>query len=111
MARWHLDELRRSLERRGWRVVAELPGDDTRISGSWKLERARDSAAGVIIDFEGLGGDGLHCLPMDESYACRARGTQHTLYFGRRGTPSSPARARWRQELALFTKAVGSASV
>src|SRR5262245_14569426 len=103
MAQWHLDELRRSLERLGWRIVAELPGDDYRVSGSWKLQRARDPLI-VTIDFDGLGGDGRNCLPMNESYACRVRGTQHSLYFGRRGMPNSPTRARWRQELASFTR-------
>jgi len=34
-ADWHLKELRASLEKRGWRVAAELPGDDRTISGSW----------------------------------------------------------------------------
>ena len=35
MARWHLDELRSALERKGWRVVAQLPGDDYRVAATW----------------------------------------------------------------------------
>src|SRR5262245_97098 len=92
MAQWHLDELRRGLERFGWRMVAELPGDDVRVSGSWQLLRGNDPSV-LTIDFDGLDGTGLHCLPMQESYACRIRGTDHVLYFGRRGTPTSAVRA------------------
>jgi hypothetical protein len=36
MADSHLMELRASLEKRGWQVAAELPGDDRAISGSWE---------------------------------------------------------------------------
>jgi hypothetical protein len=104
MAQWHLDELRRRLERFGWRIVAELPGDDVRISGSWRLERARDPSI-LIIDFEGLDGSGLRCLPMNESYGCRIRHTRHGLYFGRRGTRSSFVRTRWLGELTAFIRA------
>ena len=106
MAQWHLDDLRRTLERSGWRIVAELPGDDIRISGSWRLERSRDPSV-IMIDFEGMDGTGLRCLPMNKSYACRIRGTQHTLYFGRRSRPKSRARARWLQALASFAEAGG----
>jgi len=53
MANWHLKELRASLEKRGWRVAAELPGDNRAISGSWDMKRAGDTCH-LIIDFEGL---------------------------------------------------------
>jgi hypothetical protein len=107
MAQWHLDELRRRLERFGWRIIAELPGDGVRVSGSWQLERSGDPSV-LTIDFDGLDGTGLRCLPTPESYACGIRGTEHVLYFGRRGTPSSVVRARWREELASFVKSADS---
>src|SRR5215831_6643233 len=78
MADWHLRELRASLEKRGWRVAAKLPGDDRAFCGSWNLKRAGNTRD-LMIDFEGL--DEKRVLPMSESYACRARGTSHTLYF------------------------------
>lgn len=99
MARWHLDELRSTLERKGWRVVNELPGDEYRISGTWELQRSSDPRS-LFIDFDGL--DDLNTLPLDESYACRVRGTDHSLYFGRRGETGSTARTRWRDELSSF---------
>jgi hypothetical protein len=106
MAQWHLDELRKSLEQHGWRIVAELPGDGVRFSGAWQLQRGNDPSA-PVIDFDGLDATGTNCLPMPESYGCRVRGTRHVLYFSRRGTPRAPARTRWQRALAAFTRAVG----
>lgn len=103
MARWHLDELRTVLERKGWRVVAELPGDDYRVSATWELRRSGEPDP-LLIDFEGL--DDLKVLPVDESYACRVRGTDHSLYFSRRGETGSTARARWRDELESFVRSL-----
>jgi hypothetical protein len=106
MADWHLKELRASLEKRGWRVAAELPGDDRAISGNWDMKRAGDTRD-LIVDFGGV--DEKRVLPMSESYACRARGTSHTLYFSRRGEGGSKARERWNSELAAFVAAVSNA--
>jgi hypothetical protein len=106
MADWHLKELRDSLEMRGWRVAAELPGDGRAISGSWHMTRAGD-IGDLILDFEGLDEQGV--LPMSESYACRARGTSHSLYFSRRGEGRSKARERWNSGLAAFVGAVSNA--
>ncbi len=99
MARWHLDELRNALERKGWRVVAELPGDDYRVSATWELRRSGDPRS-LLIDFDGF--DDMNCLPLDESYACQARGTDHSLSFSRRGETGSAARARWSDALSSF---------
>lgn len=99
MAQWHLDELRIALERSGWRLTSELPGDDYRISGSWTLQRSGNTA-GLIIDFEGL--DDMKTLPVAQSYACSARGTPTSLYFGRKGEKHSDTRERWSRELAAF---------
>lgn len=99
MAKWHLDELRNALERRGWRYEGELPGDDYRISATWRFGRSgRDTF--LLIDFEGL--DDLRTLPITESYACHVRGSQHALYFRRRGHRGSRSRDHWLQELAAF---------
>lgn len=101
MARWHLDELRRALEGKGWRVVAELPGDDRKVSGTWELQRSRDPRS-LLIDFAGL--DDLNVLPLEKSYACQARGTNHSLYFSRRGETGSAARSRWHDDLKSFVE-------
>ena len=103
MAQWHLDQLREALERKGWRLQSELPGDDYRISGSWAMERSGSSGA-MVIDFEGL--EDMKTLPMAESYACSVRGTRHTLYFRRRGETGSTARERWSDELQMFVAGV-----
>jgi len=105
MARWHLDELRTALEGIGWRIAAELPGDDYRVSATWELRRS-GYPAGAVVDFEGL--DDLKVLPIEQSYGCHTRGAEHSLYFRRRGQSGSPARARWRRELDSFVKSVGS---
>ena|ERR1700754_284939 len=99
MARWHLDELRDALEHKGWRVVAELPGDDYRVSATWELQRSGDPRS-LLIDFSGL--DDLNVLPLDESYACSLRGTGCSLQFTRRGENGSAKRTRWHDELKAF---------
>ena len=101
MATWHLEELRNALERKGWRVVAELPGDDYRVSATWELQRSGDPRS-LVIDFDGL--DDMKTLPLDESYACSVRGTDHSLSFSRRGETGSDARARWRDQLSAFVE-------
>ena len=81
MADWHLRELRTSLEKRGWRVAAELPGDDRAISGSWNLKRAGDTRD-LMIDFEGW--------MKSVSYRCPrvtlpcARNVAHIVFFAAR---------------------------
>ena len=102
MAGWHLDDLRAALERKGWNIV-ELEGDDYRVSGTWQLRRSNDPRT-VFVDFEGL--DDLKTLPLEQSYACRVRGTRNSLYFGRRGKSGSASRERWRTELGLFVDTV-----
>jgi hypothetical protein len=95
MSAWHLADLRNELERRGWRIVAELPGDDYRISGSWEVQRSTRRAP-LLIDFEGMEGSGDSCLPMPQSYACTLRTQRHlSLYFAK-------SRMAWDEELAAF---------
>ncbi len=55
--------------------------------------------------------DDMRALPLEESYACRVRGTSHTLYFRRRGISGSKQRARWTGELSAFVEAIGDATV
>jgi len=105
MADWHLKELRAALEKHGWQVVAELPGDDRTISASWDMKRAGDTQR-LIIDFDGI--DERRVLLLSESYACRTRGGSQSLYFGRRGERGSKARDRWNSELAAFIEAVSN---
>jgi hypothetical protein len=108
MAAWHLDELRTALEKRGWRITAELPGDDYKISGTWELRRGGDTRT-LLLDFEGL--DDIRTLPLAESYACQLRGTSQSIYFSRRGEGGSSARERWQSELASFVKGVDQHAV
>jgi hypothetical protein len=103
MAQWHLDELRGALERRGWRVTAELPGDDYKISGTWELRRSGDPCI-LLIDFDGL--DDMRVLPLHRRYACRTRSTEHSLYFHRRREAGSQPCAHWRQKLSRFIEAI-----
>jgi hypothetical protein len=102
MAQWHLDELRGTLERKGWKIT-ELPGDDYRLSATWSLNRSAQSPE-AFIDFEGL--DDMKTLPIVESYACSERGKPNSLYFGRRGERHSRTRESWKAELEVFVRAI-----
>jgi len=109
MAQWHLDQLREALERRGWRLKSETPGDGYRIAGSWAMERVGVPPGQLIIDFEGL--DDMKTLPVIESYACTVRGSRHSLYFRRKGEGASPARERWTSELSAFVAGVDAHAI
>ena len=74
------------------------------MSGSWVLIRS-GQAFPLVLDFDGL--DDLNILPMHETYACSARGMNHSIYFGRRGLKGSAKREQWKGELLAFVKAVG----
>jgi hypothetical protein len=98
MADWHLTDLEEALKRRGWRVVARLPGDHYRISATWQLERGNDPRS-VLIDFDGL--DDMRTLPIEQSYGCTQRTTRNSLYFRRKG-----AQTEWQVELAAFVSSL-----
>jgi hypothetical protein len=93
VADWHLRELERELARRGWRIEAVLPGDDYRVSASWKITRGD---AEHFLDFQGL--DDLETLPLDEAYGVDIRGREGGLYFGKRPSETHPSR-HWPEEL------------
>jgi hypothetical protein len=96
----HLQDLESAIAHRGWEIVAVTPGDDYRISATWELKRGETS---LLIDFDGMGSDGDHCLPLAESYGCHARGHNlRGLYFRR------PNRSRelWQKELAEFLRSL-----
>lgn len=100
MADWHLQEIRDALESRGWKLVAEHPGDDHRVSATWEIERSTKKPP-VFIDFDGL--DDLKALPLDQSYGCSVRGNHSPrLYFGRKGESGSRRQQNWRRDLRQF---------
>ena len=103
MARWHLDELRDALERRGWRFEGELPGDGHAISATWSFRRSAAESP-LLIDLDGL--DDLRTFPLEESYGCQARGRGGALYFRRRGHRGSRSRGEWLTELSEFIGAL-----
>ena len=100
MAEWHLRELRNALEAKGWRILAEHPGDERGLSATWEIERSTKKPS-VFIDFEGL--DDLITLPLEQSYACNIRGNRSSaLYFSRKGSDGSRRRENWRDDLQQF---------
>ena len=100
MPDWHLQEIRDALESRGWRFVAEHPGDEYRVSATWEIERGTKKPP-VLIDFEGL--DDLIALPLEQSYGCSIRGSDSLgLYFGRKGEGGSRRRHNWQRDLQQF---------
>ncbi len=87
----HLRDLRNLLESHHWVVAAELPGDDYRVSGVWRITRP-DGTNPLHIEFEGL--DDMETLPIEKAYACEiAELPEVSLYFGRVGR-SWPADVR-----------------
>lgn len=100
MAEWHLQDIRNALEARGWRIIAEHPGDDYRISVTWELERSTKKPL-VFIDFHGL--DDLVTLTLEQSYGCCIRGHGSlSLYFGRKGERGSRRQQNWQSDLEHF---------
>ena len=101
MAVWHLRELRNAFEQKGWRIIAEHPGDDYCVSATWEIQRSTEEPS-IFIDFQGL--DDLVTLPLEQSYGCRIRGKDWPpgLHFGRKGEGKSARQEKWRQELREF---------
>ncbi|HXG68394.1 MAG TPA: hypothetical protein VNO70_25085 [Blastocatellia bacterium] len=104
MANWHLEELRNALERRGWRIVSELPGDGYAISASWEIQRS-DKAPSLFIDFNGLAD--MVTLPIEKSYGCQVRGYESlSLYFRKRGETGSNRKQIWQSDLKQFIESL-----
>lgn len=107
MSQPHLQALERALIRKGWRIVAVLPGNDYNVSATWQIQRGTSDPT-LFIDFDGL--DDMECLPLEESYGCQVRGRpagdeSAGLYF-RRPNRSRPL---WEQDLAAFVLALDKA--
>jgi hypothetical protein len=100
MSTWHLKSLRNSLTQKGWKIVAEHPGNEYDISGSWEIRRG----AILLIDFGGMDKSGAACLPISRSYCCRLRGRANCgVYFGK-------SRKKWASHLKQFILALDAAS-
>ena len=83
MSQEHLHDLENTLTRRGWRIVAVLPGDSYSISATWEIQRSTRQPS-LFIDFDGLDIDG-YCRPLERAYGCEVRGRPEvSLYFGKR---------------------------
>lgn len=102
MSKPHLRALEEALARKGWRILAVHPGDDYQISATWEIQRSSNEPS-LFIDFDGLGGEGDFCLPLEESYGCQVRGRKSaSLYF----RPVNRSRKLWEQELAEFVRSL-----
>ena len=102
MSKPHLRALEEALASKGWRVVAVHPGDGYHISATWEILRSSNQPS-LLIDFEGMGPDGDCCLPLEESYGCRARGREAVgLYFRR----VNRSQSLWEQELTDFVQSL-----
>jgi len=103
MAHWHLREVKLAIEKLGWRVVSELPGDHYSIAQVWKIQRSPKEPT-FFIEIGAMDGDG-NLTPLDQAYECAVRDhPKIALYFGKRGLPQSKSRIRWRTELTQFVK-------
>jgi hypothetical protein len=76
----HLDELRKALERKGWKVLSQGDGDSYRISAVWRVQRSNNAEVTELL-FEGF--DDLKVLPVAQSYACRVKDKREvSIYLG-----------------------------
>ncbi len=76
----HLNELRRALQDKGWRVLSEREGDGYKISRAWQIQRSTTAAVTELL-FDGL--DDLQVLPIERAYACHVAGRRSvSIYFG-----------------------------
>ena len=102
MSAFHLDELKKALEKHHWVVVAESEGDDYKISSFWHVERP-DGSQGFKLAFDGLHESGV--LPVEKSYACHIeRNPEISLYFSKPGT-------KWKESLNSFMEQVAGNDV
>ena len=100
MAQWHLDDLRQSLEQRGWHIVTEQICDEYRIAATWEIQRSTQVEP-LHLDFEGL--DDTKTLPLTECYSCYIRENRTvSIYFSRKGHKSSSHRKNWIDEISEF---------
>lgn len=103
MADWHLEELKAQLERRGWRNLQLMPGDDYHIAASWILVRTHSRS--LTIDFHAMDAMG-NLMTLEQAYYCQVRDTDLSLYFRNKGKKGSAKRAGWTEELATFVDAI-----
>ncbi len=89
-----LNQLRNTLERDHWKVLDELPGDDYKFSGFWRIARP-DNSCPLTIAFNGL--DDMETYPMEKSYGLElVEYPEISAYMGKHTTKS------WPQELQQF---------
>jgi hypothetical protein len=89
-----LKQLRNTLERNHWIVFDELPGDDYKYSGFWKIARP-DNSSPLTIAFNGL--DDMETYPMDKAYGFEiVEYPEVSAYMGKHTTKS------WAKELQKF---------
>src|SRR5574338_898855 len=106
MSQAHLRQLRAALFRRGWDVVERRRGEPgVEGAATWELRRG-ECGSTVLIDFAGFGAMGED-IPLEESYACQARGRPISLYFRR----VNRSRERWTSELAAFVASLDGESI
>lgn len=100
MSEFHLNDLKKELEKSHWVVVSELEGNDYDISGVWLLSRP-DGTNQLHLEFEGL--DDMETLPLNKSYGCRIKENPDIkLYLSR-------IEHSWKDALSMFIKHLNSA--
>lgn len=101
MSTSHLGQLRAALVRRGWKVTERLRGDDgVNGAATWLIQRSTTQPI-LWIDFAGYGPLGAD-ISLEESYACKVRESEISLYFSR----LNRSRQRWLKELHGFIAAL-----
>ncbi|WP_144395665.1 hypothetical protein [Pleionea sediminis] len=89
-----LKQLRNTLERNHWKILDELPGDDYKYSGFWKIARP-DNSSSLTIAFNGL--DDMQTYPMEKAYGFElVEDSSVSAYMGKHTTKS------WPEELQKF---------
>jgi hypothetical protein len=102
MAKWHLEQLQLALERKGWRIVAEYPGDEDHIAATWEIERSNNEKP-ILIDFVCLGA--TNTMQVEQSDYCSVRRSESlSLHFQKQGYRGSERRQAWQSDLCQFIR-------
>lgn len=97
MSGFHLNDLKKELEKNHWAVVSELEGNDYEISGVWVISRLNGKNQ-MHLEFEGL--NDMETLPVVKSYGCRIKENPNIkLYLSR-------VERTWKVELSKFVEAL-----
>lgn len=104
MAQWHIDELRKALENRNWKVQDEPYSHNNRMTGAWRLKKGDFS---TIIFFEGYDESGV--FEFEKSFGCNLKDKNDVALYLPKHKPKKAkpnSLKAWQSELNEFIQGV-----